>query len=144
MSTTECVPETATPAHREPSLDASLGPTEKRSYEGKEAKEWVKDQQIPLRRSISNPIAAIDPATQLSHLGSDDGEATDLENGVVASDKEDPNMVDFDGPDDPQKAINWSRKHKFSMLGLVSVMTFITYACNILLKNCVVADKDVR
>jgi hypothetical protein len=144
MSTTESAPETALPTHREPSLDVSLGPTEKRSYEGKEAKGWVKDQQNPLRKSISNPIAAVDPATQLPHLGSDDEEATDLENGVVAPDKEDPNMVDFDGPDDPQKAVNWSRKLKFSTLGLVSVMTFITYARNILLKNRVVADKDAH
>jgi len=132
MSTTSPAPESAAPARPKPSSDASSETMDKHS---------VKDQHNPLRRSRSNPIAAVDPATQFPHAGFDADDATDLENGAVGSEKEDANIVDFDGPNDPQKAVNWSRKHKFSMLGLISVMTFITYAHNILLKNCITADK---
>ena len=40
----------------------------------------------------------------------------------------DPNLVDWDGPDDPTKAVNWSRKEKWSTIACLSAMTFITYA----------------
>ena len=76
-------------------------------------------------------MTAVDPTTQLPHVGSDIHEIADLEKGPTASEKQDPNIVDFDGPDDPEKAVNWSVKHKYSMLALVSIMTFITYARSI-------------
>lgn len=38
----------------------------------------------------------------------------------------DPNIVDFDGPDDPMKAVNWPRRKKWNMVALLSAMTFIT------------------
>lgn len=64
-------------------------------------------------------------------MGFDIFEVTDLEKDPAVSEKQDPNIVDFDGPDDPEKAANWSVKHKYSILTLISAMTFITYACSI-------------
>lgn len=140
MSTTE--PETAALTRVDTEPDDSLPTlTTTHSCGDKKAKEPGKDLRNALRRSISNPIAAVDPAAQLRHVGSDAHETTDLEKSPVASEKEDPNIVDFNGPDDHEKAVNWSAKHKYSMLGLTSVMTFITYACNTF-RNCV-AKADV-
>lgn len=38
----------------------------------------------------------------------------------------DPNIVDFDGPDDPENPLNWSTKKKWGMVTLVSAITFLT------------------
>jgi hypothetical protein len=40
---------------------------------------------------------------------------------------ENPNLVDWDGPDDPKNPMNWSSIHKWTTIGLVSTITFVTY-----------------
>lgn len=46
----------------------------------------------------------------------------------------DPNIVDWDGPDDPQNPMNWTEKKKWSNIATLSLVTLITYAkpCHIL------------
>ena len=113
------------------------------SDEDKGAQAPAIDQAVTLERSISNPVAAVDPTTQLHHVSSDADRVASLEKGLEASEKEDPNIVDFNGPDDPEKAVNWPAKRKWSMLALISSMTFITYACDSFLKNAAGADHPV-
>ncbi|KAF3047380.1 hypothetical protein E8E12_000188 [Didymella heteroderae] len=38
----------------------------------------------------------------------------------------DPNIVDFDGPDDPQNPLNWGFTKKWGMVLLISAITFLT------------------
>ncbi|KAK5204605.1 hypothetical protein LTR47_007405 [Exophiala xenobiotica] len=38
----------------------------------------------------------------------------------------DPNIVDWDSPDDPEKAINWSNKMKWGNVAIISTVTFLT------------------
>ncbi|KAJ4982618.1 major facilitator superfamily transporter [Stagonosporopsis vannaccii] len=38
----------------------------------------------------------------------------------------DPNIVDFDGPDDPQNPMNWRSTRKWGMILLISAITFLT------------------
>lgn len=38
----------------------------------------------------------------------------------------DPNIVDFDGPDDPQNPMNWKFSKKWGMVLLISAITFLT------------------
>ena len=38
----------------------------------------------------------------------------------------DPNVVGWDGPDDPNNPINWSEKLKWGNIAVVSLVTFIT------------------
>lgn len=40
--------------------------------------------------------------------------------------EEDPNIVAWDGPDDPQNPINWSFAKKWGTVSLVSAITFLT------------------
>lgn len=42
------------------------------------------------------------------------------------SQDEDANLVWWDGEDDPENPMNWSTKKKWSNLGLMSCVTFIT------------------
>lgn len=39
----------------------------------------------------------------------------------------DPNIVSWDGPDDPANPINWSEKRKWSNIAVISSITFLTY-----------------
>jgi MFS family permease len=38
----------------------------------------------------------------------------------------DPNLVDFDGPNDPENPLNWKASKKWGMVALVSAITFLT------------------
>ena len=51
-------------------------------------------------------------------LSSVDGEEDDAET--------DPDVVDFDGPDDLQNPLNWSFTKKWGMVLLISAITFLT------------------
>ncbi|KAI4224359.1 MAG: hypothetical protein L6R40_008451 [Gallowayella cf. fulva] len=39
----------------------------------------------------------------------------------------DPNIVDWDGPDDPEKPTNWSNRRKYAIVAVISSITFLTY-----------------
>ncbi|XP_014561661.1 hypothetical protein COCVIDRAFT_22263 [Bipolaris victoriae FI3] len=43
-----------------------------------------------------------------------------------ADDDRDPNIVDFDGPDDPENPMNWTAFKKWGTVSLVSAITFLT------------------
>jgi len=38
----------------------------------------------------------------------------------------DPNIVDWDGPNDPEKALNWTNKKKWGNIAIISVVTLLT------------------
>lgn len=40
----------------------------------------------------------------------------------------DPNIVDWDGPDDPANARNWTEKKKWGNILVIASITFLTYA----------------
>ncbi|WEW56773.1 hypothetical protein PRK78_002225 [Emydomyces testavorans] len=52
----------------------------------------------------------------------------DIEDQYVKEPEEtrDPNIVDWDGPDDPQNPLNWTFKKKFMIVGSIAIITFIT------------------
>ncbi|EEY21521.1 benomyl/methotrexate resistance protein [Verticillium alfalfae VaMs.102] len=39
---------------------------------------------------------------------------------------DDPNLVDWDGPDDPENPMNWHDRQKWLNIGLISLLTFVT------------------
>ncbi|KAH6877322.1 major facilitator superfamily domain-containing protein [Thelonectria olida] len=60
-----------------------------------------------------------------------DAQNKDLETGSTSVDLEessprDPNIVDWDGPNDPANPQNWSKKKKVITVSLVSSVTFVT------------------
>ena len=59
----------------------------------------------------------------------------DVEKGAVHANPEelfrvttprDPNIVDWDGANDPEKAINWTAKRKWANIAIISSITFLT------------------
>lgn len=70
-------------------------------------------------------------ATPAPVLNDDEKYEKDLEDGSTSVDLEelaprDPNIVDWDGPDDPANPQNWSAKKKTITVVLVSSITFVT------------------
>ncbi len=54
----------------------------------------------------------------------DDADEEKTPQGATAED--DPNIVDWDSPEDPEKAINWSNKMKYGNVAVISSVTFLT------------------
>jgi len=48
---------------------------------------------------------------------------------------DDPNVVDWDGPNDPDMAMNWPPRKKWTMTFLLSTLTLLTYATHETLKT---------
>jgi hypothetical protein len=46
---------------------------------------------------------------------------------IVVVEETTTDLVDWDGPDDPENPQNWSPLHKWSTIALVSTITFVTY-----------------
>ncbi|RMZ78217.1 hypothetical protein DV738_g4024, partial [Chaetothyriales sp. CBS 135597] len=42
------------------------------------------------------------------------------------SKEKDPDIVDWDGPDDPRRPVNWPKTRKWAVLSIVSAITFLT------------------
>jgi hypothetical protein len=45
---------------------------------------------------------------------------------VIEAPEEDPNVVDWDGPDDPENPLNWSQAKKWVNIATISTITLIT------------------
>jgi hypothetical protein len=43
----------------------------------------------------------------------------------------DPNIVTWDGPDDPANPMNWTTKKKVTAVGIVSFITFLSYVATL-------------
>ena len=55
---------------------------------------------------------------------SDDTSLTKAEN--LVSEPQDPNIVWWSGPDDPENPLNWSERVKLGNVAVISMITFIT------------------
>lgn len=99
------------------------------------------DADIPTNAGSIRPVVSrtsTKPAVVVDKENLDpDNLDKDLEKGVDArslsstnesqdSAESDPNIVDFDGPDDPDNPMNWSFKKKWGMILLISAITFLT------------------
>ncbi|KAL8756321.1 MAG: hypothetical protein Q9199_003021 [Rusavskia elegans] len=56
------------------------------------------------------------------------GDTEKADNGATAvQDKHtDPNLVDWDGPDDPETPTNWANGRKYAIIAIISSITFLT------------------
>lgn len=80
--------------------------------------------------AISHPST---PTRTSSIAQSDVTQVEDPEKGTSpevlvtsASPEKDANLVDWDGPDDPEKPLNWSKKRKWTNMMLIAALTLLT------------------
>ena len=104
----------------------------------------LQDVEKDHRRSVtgstkSSHTARDDDSTHRKSTNKD-GQDKDMERNMPSSRdssahdekdiaEDDPNVVDWDGPDDPANPMNWSKSRKWSVVWLASALTFITYVC---------------
>lgn len=50
----------------------------------------------------------------------------DADVAVTIQESNDPNVVNWDGPDDPEKPLNWPASKKWINIALLSSITFLT------------------
>lgn len=70
------------------------------------------EKDVKTSASEKDVEKGVSPASSSIHDGND----TDV----------DPNIVDFDGTDDPQNPMNWRSSKKWGMVALISAITFLT------------------
>ncbi|KAF2658464.1 MFS general substrate transporter [Lophiostoma macrostomum CBS 122681] len=77
-------------------------------------------------------IASHDTKTETEEASARDVEKGALnENGAAQAEPEepkaaDPNIVDWDGPDDPENPMNWSSRKKATAIAIVAIITFLS------------------
>jgi hypothetical protein len=93
----------------------------------------VVTEQDPLRKETSadsEKQEARDHSTNSSENGDRDLEKGPPVEAVAEEPKEDeprdPNIVDWEGPDDPEKPMNWSVAKKWSNIAILSFLTLLT------------------
>lgn len=60
------------------------------------------------------------------HASHDLEAAKELPHNPEINDSSDPNMIGWDGPDDPTNPMNWPEKKKWATILSISVMTLLT------------------
>ena len=74
------------------------------------------NSEIDTPAVVEKDLEKGDGAASLSTIDEPEDEETEV----------DPNIVDFDGPDDPEHPLNWKASRKWGMVALVSAITFLT------------------
>lgn len=86
------------------------------------------DKEMPLNFDVEKGEQSdLDGATIQAH--SERGVSThsgNQEKAVVEETEQDPNIVDWDGPDDPENPMNWPEKKKWLNVAVLSILTIIT------------------
>jgi hypothetical protein len=62
----------------------------------------------------------------MSTVTDHDGEKSHLSNALTDAASKDPNVVDFDGPDDTENPMNWSPARKTTAISIVTTMTLLS------------------
>lgn len=70
------------------------------------------------------------PDMDSSTVGPESEHEQDIETGLdmreTKTNENDPNVVDWDGPDDLENPMNWSDKKKWLNVTILSIMTMVT------------------
>lgn len=82
-------------------------------------------RDVDVEKGINSTSASdLEGATIRPESGS--GAETGNRENADKEEEQDPNIVDWDGPDDPQNPQNWPMKMKWINVGLISMLTFVT------------------
>lgn len=94
------------------------------SNEGVE-KRAARPPQLPSSQTLDldKDIEKAETSTPSSIHEETSAEPKTAEEQIIATD---PNIVDFDGPDDPANPMNWSPAKKWGAIAVVSAITFLT------------------
>lgn len=85
------------------------------------------DLGLDLEKGPFESSSDCEAATIVSDPGSGPGSRDGPPSGEKAEEGEtDPNIVTWDGPDDPANPMNWTMRKKWSNIAVLSILTIIT------------------
>lgn len=89
---------------------------------------------VSLKVDPTEPSAAADAEEDLEKTAAglteedlEKGDGSASNGNGSAEEKKDPNMVDWDGPDDSANPMNWPPRKKWSLVAVLSAITFTTW-----------------
>jgi hypothetical protein len=88
----------------------------------------AENEKLDEKSSSSNNHASgsIDTDDNGDAEKSSNGATTKTPPDAATQEEIDPNIVDYDGPDDPTNPYNWTKTRKWINGGFLSALTFIT------------------
>lgn len=76
----------------------------------------------------SHEIHHVDDEKRSIHEKGDIEKGPTLGADIEKEETRDPNIVDWDGPDDPENPLNWTAKKKVTATISIALITLLTYA----------------
>lgn len=83
------------------------------------------DSKGDLPRVMTGPVSSR-TSTTISNREQDPEKAIHETVATEEINKDDANLVDWDGPDDPEKPLNWTKKKKWMNMMLIATLTMLT------------------
>lgn len=71
-------------------------------------------------------VADVEKGAQSQALSTHTDERTLSGDAAAQEEGQDPNVIDWEGPDDPANPLNWPAKKKWSIIAALGAVTFIT------------------
>jgi hypothetical protein len=87
------------------------------------ATERAAPSDADLEKGVSEPASDLDAAGNVPRV---QDVAPGDENDKLEKEETDPNVVSWDGPDDPTNPMNWTMRKKWANIAVLSVLTLIT------------------
>lgn len=82
---------------------------------------------VDLEKGVSDPNSDFDAATIVPEGESQPSTRDGAAPGEKGQEEDgDPNIVSWDGPDDPTNPMNWTMRKKWSNIAVLSILTIIT------------------
>ena len=105
-----------------------MAETEKAVFETLARVGSTENPQPPLPPALSGPnhSSASSINTQVDRHDADPEKGAQLSTTQPIDSSKDPDVVDWDGPDDPEKPINWSNRKKWTNMMVISALTLLT------------------
>lgn len=86
----------------------------------------TRHSQQPSKKPSAEQLQTTDPDVEKGIPTVDPTQDTDEKVPATEVKSEDPNIVDWEGEDDPARPLNWSTKRKWFNMAIVSAITFLT------------------
>lgn len=99
-----------------------------------EAYEQGHDADVPSKHAHAPSSLDAEKGVQSAAISTNSDERTlagDSSRGeeaaVEAEAEQDPDIVDWDGPDDPENPLNWPARKKWTLILILAAVTLVTY-----------------
>ena len=84
------------------------------------------DSDFPVDEAHKSSHLDIEKGVQSAAISTNSDERTLGGDHAPEADR-DPDVVDWDGPDDPENPLNWPARKKWTLIGILAMVTLVTY-----------------